>query len=653
MLIDKEKVIEAKIKLGDKTAAAILKNLGIEEYDEKNLKCLCPYHSERTPSFVYRSKQQKFRCYGCGKTVDIIDSFMHNGLTYLEAVQKLFELAKINYPFGELGVKTRNQYYYPRPVYADSNEAIYEYLQKRCISQKTVDYLGLRQDLSGNILIQYYDLNDVLTMVKVRKGRQVPHGETKCWNLTDGKKRPDGKETPYGTTPILYNMNRVNYDSPLLITSGELDCAAAIEAGYSNSVSIPMGDQNTQWVQECWDFLEKFDSIIVCPDNDESGNKYCKDIIPRLGSWRCKIAVVPSVFEDEEGKKFRVKDLNECLFRFGAEKVLEVIYSAKDTPVPSVKDLSDVRRRSLADRDGVTTGIQCIDKELQRIFYGTLTIISGMPGSGKSSLICQMISNALDQDINSWLFSGELPEDMNKDWFTYIFAGPRNVVKYESKYGAYYNIPPEIEQKIDEHYRGRWFIYQDDQDNDLDALIQSMTDVVRKYNVKFLVLDNMMVIDTEDTENELKEQTKTIKKLIAFSKKYNVATILVAHPRKLSNTSTVGMYDIAGTANISNLAHRTIGMRRITPEEKDGADKNSSLRKELKKYDVVINIIKDRMRGRANINMGLYYDSASRRFFTTPDEYDHQYAWDTNKYADQIPYPIVDETNEVFGENKT
>ena len=653
LLIDKEKIKEAKTKIGDKTAYIILENLGITEYDEKNLKSLCVYHDEKTPSFVYRPKQQRFHCYGCGKSVDIIDSFMHKGLTYLESVQKVFELAKIVYPFGELGVKTKNQYIYPKPIYNENNDRIYEYLEKRHISKETADYLNLKQDKHGNILIQYFDLNDVLTMVKVRKGQPVPHGELKCWYLTDGIKRADGKETPYGTTPILYNMNRVNYDNPLLITSGELDCAAAIEAGYHNTVSIPMGDGNTQWVQECWDFLERFDNIIICPDNDESGAKYCKEIVPRLGSWKCKIANIPEYFDDWDETRHKVKDLNECLFYFGKEKVLEIIYNAKDTPVPSVDNLSDVKDLDLTDLEGVCTGLDILDRELMKIFYGTLTILSGMPGAGKSSLLSQLTCAALDQGVNTWIFSGELQEFMAKNWFTFVFAGRRNVMEYKLPNGdLYYKVTPEAKKAIDDYYDARWFIYKDDCENDLDLLIQSMTDVVRKYNVKFLILDNMMTIGVDDTADELKEQTKTIKKLISFSKKYNVATILVCHPRKLSQTATVGMYDISGTSNIANLAHRTIGMRKVTEDEKDGTDKNSTLKKSLREFDVVINIIKDRMRGRSNISRGLYYDVASRRFYTNPKEFDHKYKWDTKEYAEKLPYPVIDRTNEVFGEIK-
>ena len=649
--IDIEKIKQAKELLGDTAASIIAEELELESFDERNFKACCPIHSEKTPSFIWNSKLNNYHCFGCGSTIDIIDAFMMKGSTMTEAVQKLFDLTGIKHSFGETGIKTKRNYRYPKPKYADNNEKIYKYLERRKISRKTANYLNLRQGEDGNILIQYFDLNDVLTMVKVRRSEPVKKGEPKCWHLNDEKR------VPFDTTPLLYNMNRTNYENPLLITSGELDCAAAIEAGYLNSVSIPMGDSNTHWVDENLEYLDKFSSIIICPDNDKSGAKFITEIMPRLGTWKCKIAKVPETFTSESGKVQNIKDLNEYLYHCGKEAVLDIIYNAKDTPVPSVRDLSEVDDIDLDEIDGIETGIPLMDKELMRLFYGTLTILSGMPGSGKSSILCQIICNALDQGKNCWMYSGELPEYMVKNWFNYIFAGPRNVETYvKPNSDEYYKIRGEIKGEINKEYKGRWFVYKDDYSNNLTELISSMTDVVRKYNVKLLILDNMMTIDAEAGENELREQTNTIKRLIEFSKKYCVATILVCHPRKLTETSTVKTYDISGSANIINLAHRTIGMRRITDEEKSGFNsetmgKMSAFKDELKKSDVAVNIIKDRMRGRSNKTFGLRYDPASRRFYSGIDEYNVQYKWDKTKYTSLLPPPPlpVDITNEVFG----
>ena len=110
------------------------------------------------------------------------------------------------------------------------------------------------------------------------------------------------------------------------------------------------------------------------------------------------------------------------------------------------------------------------------------------------------------------------------------------------------------------------------------------------------------------------------------------------------------MYDLSGTSNIINLAHRTIGMRRVTAAEKAGWAKDSNLRHELRKYDVVLEILKDRIFGKADITLGVYYDFASRRFYTSPEEYNKQYSWDKNEYTDILPLPYRGdpEEGEVF-----
>ena len=190
MLIEPEKIQKAKELLGDRNAALIADILNIQNYDEKNMKACCPFHEEKTPSFIYNRKSFCFHCFGsCGRNYDIIDAYIATGSTYVEAVQKLFELVDMPYSFGEKGVKTDHTYYYPTPEYDDNNDKVYDYLAKRGISRETVDRLGLRQDKHGDVLIQYYDTNDVLTMVKVRPAHKVEKGHTKIRALTDANKK--------------------------------------------------------------------------------------------------------------------------------------------------------------------------------------------------------------------------------------------------------------------------------------------------------------------------------------------------------------------------------------------------------------------------------------------------------------------------------
>lgn len=628
MQIDREAILQAKEKLGDRNAQIIVEELGITDFDEKNMKCCCPFHQEDHASFIYNKKAFNFRCFGsCGRSYDILDVFMYKGATYAEACKKLFELAEMPYSFGELGVKTKRHYRYPHEVPCTDKSKVYAYFEQRKISRETLDALDVRQDSEGNAVFNYYDTNDVLTMVKYKPSHKVQHGQAKCWCQQNSD-----------TAPLLFNMNRINVNSPLLICEGEPDCLSAIEAGFKNAVSVPLGSSNLHWIDENLEWLDQFESIIICADNDDAGVKMQKECVPRLGSWRTKVVDIPAIPIGNTGRA--TKDLNEILYVCGKDKVLELILDAKDSPVPSVADLSDVEPTEYEDVDGVTTGLKAIDDELMRLFFGTLTIVSGQPGSGKSSLLTQLACNSLDNDIGTWLFSGELPNGVEKSWFNYIFAGPRNITDAISRRGnPYKKISTTTLAEVNKTYKGRWHIYRDDYDNTLDKLIASMTDTVRKYGARCLILDNFMCIDTETSEEELRSQTDTIKKLIEFAKKYQVAVILVCHPRKMDAGTNVGIYDIAGTSNIVNLAHRTIGLRRVTDAERENAAKYSEKRRQLLKYDVIVTIVKDRMFGRQNIDVGLYYDPASRRFFSDMDEYDRRFSWDKKEYKEPLPLP--------------
>lgn len=620
--------------------------LGVQDYDERRMRCCCPFHEEDTPSFIYNPKEHNCHCFGaCNCNVDIVDAYMKGkNATFVEAVQKLFDLADVTYSFGEHHVKTKHQYRYPKPIECTDKTKVYAYLETRKISAATADYLNIQQDEKGNMVFNYEDCNDTIVMMKYRPARKVKHGENKNWCQPGAD-----------TTPLLFNMNRINPARPLVISTGELDCASLIESGIQNAVSVPLGDQNFAWIEECFDWLEQFEEIIVCHDNDDSGNKFIKEVVPRLGSWRCKIANCPEYYiNTEKQTKRHIKDINETLYWFGKQGVLDMIAAAADTPVPSLVDLSDVEEKDLSTMDGIETGLIDLDRALMRLFYGTFNILSGTPGSGKTSWLYQLICNTLDQGLGAWVFSRELPDYMTKNWINYLFAGPRNVNQYSSENGTiYYRVTQSAKQAINEKYRGLCHLYRDDFDNDVEALQTSMTDAARKYGCKLFIIDNLMTVNLHaGDENKYEKQTDFVNWLIHFSAKFNVCTILVCHPRKLQfGQEDLEMYDVAGSSNLVNLAHRGFGLKRIRQKEKEGRRnrKGDGWETPPYPYDVKLTVLKDRMRGRANFELGLYYDEKSRRFFSNPEEYDRRYSWDTKQYDQPIPYPVVDQTDEVYG----
>lgn len=626
MLIEKTDIEKAKDKLGDNNAFLMAELLELENFDDKNLKACCPYHNEDTASFIYNKKNKTFHCFGCNKTVDIIDVLMEKGNTFLEAAKYLFEKAGIEYSFGEKDVRTRHNYRYPHEEPMNEKEHVVDYWGKRGISKNVIDYLDIREDSHGNGVFNFYDTNDVLTMVKYRPARTVEKhsGQPKTWCQKDAD-----------TSALLFNMNRVNTSKPLLITEGETDCASAIEAGYINTVSVPLGAGNLHWIEENWDWLNNFESIIIWSDNDEPGIKMRKECIYRLGTWRTKYISTPEYFEKDNGKRVPLNDINDCLQVGGKDFVMNLISEAKDVPVKSVVDYSEIEELDISQMDGVKTGIKPLDDELLKVFYGTLTVLSGRPGSGKTSIIDQTIARTIDDGSPVFLFSKEMPERMSANWFNTIIAGRRNMVERTSRDNRkYYIVPQTIQKKMQAYYNKKLFIYRDDEPNDVESVLKSAEECVRKFGCKLIVLDNLMMIDLNCSESDKNTaQTNLINSLIKFAAKFNVAVVLIAHPRKTQDTnSDIEMYDISGTSNIINLAMRSIGLRRVSKKEKNDP------KSKWHNYDVVLTVIKDRLLGKADFQMGLWYDLTSRRFYTDYDEFDAKFAWDDNVYTDKLPY---------------
>lgn len=623
MIIEQELIKQAKAKLGDQNAFIIAELLDLKEFDAKNLRSLCPFHNEDTPSFVYDRKRYSFHCFGqCGMSYDLVDVLVLKGDTFLDAAKKLFEYAEIEYSFGEKNVKTKEKYKYPHDENGEMTQ-VYDYWGKRGLSKDTLDYLNIGSDGKGNTVFKYYDTNDVLTMVKYRPARSLQKGENKNWCQKDS-----------GTSHLLWNMNRININQPLLLVEGEPDAMSAIEAGYFNTVSVPLGAGNYQWIEECWDWLEQFNSIIVAGDNDEAGKKMRNECIYRLGSWRTKYIDYPKEKITEKGNKIPIKDMNDVLQAFGSSYVMSMIINAKDVPVESVVDFSEVEDIDISTIDGITSGIEELDREMMRFFYGTFNILTGVNGGGKSSFLGQLTCNSIEEGKDVWMYSGEMPNYLTKNWINSIFAGRRHVTEYINQYNSkYYTVNKKAKQNISEFYKKHLYLYKDEQSNKMDDIKKSMEDCVRKFGCKLFILDNMSSLDLECTDDsKWQKQVDLINWLINFAKKYHVVVFLVIHPKKIETMRRLTKFDVQGLGTAVDLAHRLFSLYRVQKKEK--TDPKNPI-----KYDVLLDTLKDRLRGREGLETGMYYDNPSRRFYTNEKEFNRQYSWDKNTYIDCLEYP--------------
>jgi twinkle protein len=306
-------------------------------------------------------------------------------------------MAKINYRFSEKGLRQNHDYKYPTYDCSEDRTLAEQYLNTRKISKETMDYCDVQLDSSKkNIVFNFYDTNDVLTLVKYRPSKKLGKKDTKTWCQKDSD-----------TKPILFNMNRIDPTKPLLITEGEIDCLSVIESGFLNVVSVPFGAGNFQYITENWDWLDQFDKVIVWSDNDPAGISMRKEICTRIGVYKTLFVEIPDDLMFIEDR--HCKDANEVLYSYGKSKVLELISNAQEMPIGGVVDLSQVDDFDIELEPGLYPGLQCIKDVVYKFIFGSTIVVTGMRGAGKSTLLNQLfICEPLHQGYDVFCFSGEL-----------------------------------------------------------------------------------------------------------------------------------------------------------------------------------------------------------------------------------------------------
>jgi twinkle protein len=432
-------------------------------------------------------------------------------------------------------------------------------------------------------------------------------------------------------------MNRIDPTIPLILVEGEIDLLSVIESGYKNCVSIPLGAQNSKYIEENFDWLDQFEKIIVWFDNDIPGINARKEACSRLGTWRTYFIDLPRELE-KDGRNISVKDANEVLYYFGKQKLLDIIDTAQEVPIANIVDLYDVQEFDIESAPGFYSSSKELGNYINKYLLGTVLILTGRNGNGKSVFLNQeFIAEPLNQGMDVFVYSAEMGRPILKSWIELVMAGRDNV---ELINNTVHRINFDAKKNMREWYKGRVFVYDNDKDLSADSILDRLETVIRRNGVKVAILDNLLTIDLPVLPGSdiWQEQKKFMVRLINFASKYNVFIVLVAHPKKTAEFRRLTSDDVGGPGALTNLAHLVLSIHRYTKKEKEGTKDQKGKYKsgmEPQKYDCVIDLFKNRITGHANKEINQYFDYLSYRFYSTPEELWKRYKWD--KRVDPLP----------------
>ena len=278
--------------------------------------------------------------------------------------------------------------------------------------------------------------------------------------------------------------------------------------------------------------------------------------------------------------------------------------------------MSDVRWVDPSNLPFVPTGIAELDKRIMGLMLGDVTVLSGLSGAGKTSIIDTFLLNVVDRGYHAAVWSGELQDFRFQSWIDQVAAG-RNYVKPKPGYKNLYFAPQNVCEKINKWLDGKLWLYNNGAyGSKWGQLFADIKECVGKNNIQLVVLDNLMALDISEYQGEKNErQSLFINDVKEIAKRENIHDILVCHPRKEMSFQLLRMDSISGTADLTNLADNCIIIHRVGNdfEKRATAFWGAARVSEMMSYDAVIEVAKNRMFGVKDFALGLFYEQESRR----------------------------------------
>ena len=406
-----------------------------------------------------------------------------------------------------------------------------EWFEARGISQKTLtdlrvgegpEYMPQTGKMENTVQFNYI-IGDQLINVKYRDGR-------KNFKLYKGAEK------------VFYNINSIiGYDS-CVITEGEMDVLALHEAGITNAISVPNGatlhHNNLDYLDNCIDYFEDKQKIILAVDTDEPGLALRRELVRRLGAEVCYLVD----FEE-------CKDANEYLTTYGKEKLKQTIDKARAYPLENVTTFKDIEK-DVTDfvtngfKPGYQVGLQNFDR-IFSTYTGQFITVTGIPSSGKSDFVDQMV----------------VGYNANYNWKT-AFASPENAPNYLHAHKLMRKVWGDMPKREDikgskwnevaDHINDNFF-FIDMEKYTLESVLRKGAELVKRKGIKCLVIDPFnKVRDKNASSIDVNIYTmEYLTKIESFAKKYDVLVFIVAHPTKMykNNEGKIeepNMYNIKG-----------------------------------------------------------------------------------------------------------
>lgn len=426
------------------------------------------------------------------------------------------------------------------------------------------------------------------------------------------------------TEKIFYGLDDIQGKSEIIIVEGEMDKLAMEEAGFCNCVSVPDGappsvsrkdlppeDQDTkyQYLWNCKDYLKQASRIVIATDGDIPGQALGEELARRLGRERCWRVRWPKKNEEDH-----FKDANEVLMYLGADVLKEVIENAELYPIRGLfnfrnyfDEIDAYYHRTHGCEFGLPTGWNCLN-QLYNVVPGELTIVTGVPNSGKSEWIDALLCNL--NESAGWKFALCSMENKVREHARKLLEKHIKKPFFDASYGG-----SAERMTVEELENGKQWLSdtfylircEDDSLPSITWVLDLAKAAVMRHGVRGLVIDPYNEIDHQRSANQTETEyvSQMLTKVKRFAQHHSCHVWFVAHPRQLHQWvgGPPNLYDISGSAHFINKCDNGVVIHRNRDPDAGPMDR----------VQVCVRKVRNKVAGTIG-DAFLYYDRATGQY---------------------------------------
>lgn len=309
---------------------------------------LCPFHNEKTPSFVVYPETQSYYCFGCGAGGGVINFTMrYKNLEYVEAVKELAARCGMPAPNEDdttgkqrtriLSVNKDTARFFFNCLNAPTGTQARAYWRGRGLSDATIKRFGLgyapdsfhallehlrglhyteEEMLDAGVIKRsekgsLYDVfrNRVMVPIFDLRGNVVAFGGRV---MTDEKPKyinsPETLAYKKSRTVFALNIAKKSTGKKFILCEGYMDTISMHQAGFTTAIACCGTALTAEQVKLISDYTEE---VVLCYDSDEAGQKATARAIELFSASPVKISVL---------KVPDAKDPDEFIKKFGADR---------------------------------------------------------------------------------------------------------------------------------------------------------------------------------------------------------------------------------------------------------------------------------------------------------------------------------------------